>query len=356
MQPTLDARRAEISNAVSRLIETSDSHDDFIRRYNATVMRDPALCGSYEPGSRDIIACLEYSKPLFLAGIREVQQRIDRPTLTQSATRPEASSTVASAEPTVSSTEDGESNGAKSSADSSAPTNAATLSGRTQTSADTGTTNLNSPPATAANASQSSQVLTPTAVATKSDTSPSPGLVPAVRTESEGARFDWSKLTGDAITILVLAAIVSFFALLILGATNKVVIFSNWIDLVATLCGIFAFPVFVAIGSLFELDLLRYAFILIGAAMSLALIAMSFWTAIRFNNNLAVGILVGVFKLLCSLLGIVFLLDLLGKIFGRATGFKGTVVGIVLLAVLGWVSHRLVNGASVMAARANASA
>jgi hypothetical protein len=81
--------------------------------------------------------------------------------------------------------------------------------------------------------------------------------------------------------------------------------------------------------------------------------------AIRSNDSRFVGILVGVFKVLCSVIGIFVLMVAVNKVVKNrqgVDGLKDIATGAAMGGSLGWIVKKLINGERVLAVRAQQQA
>jgi hypothetical protein len=155
------------------------------------------------------------------------------------------------------------------------------------------------------------------------------------------------------LNLLFVGAIVAFVVLLIMGASNRVVIFEDYKD-VAVTAGIFIAGVFgVSLVQQVPADhWLRYVY---GTVTGIVMIAFSFMTvrtAIRSNSSVPLGLFVGIFKVLMALLSIFLLIGSLSRIFGNNSTIAQRTTGFALAGVLFGLFALLVNGRRVRAKRA----
>ena len=151
----------------------------------------------------------------------------------------------------------------------------------------------------------------------------------------------------------------SFIALLVAGMTNRVVIFADGKDLTWTLT-IFVAPVIAFVigatlvpeGREFADETAAAVVSSIGGVIGLIACGMTFMLSIK-HNGLVLGIIIGVFKIMASLLAAICAIGLLGKIFGKDTGsFASRMFAVVVFGILLWMIQKLINGDEVYARRA----
>ena len=151
----------------------------------------------------------------------------------------------------------------------------------------------------------------------------------------------------------------SFVTLLLLGMTNRVVVFADGKDLLWTVC-IFLIPLiafFIAATlvpegqEVFD-DSLSSIVVGIGGVLGSISCVIVFFLSIK-HNGLFVGVIVGIFKVMAAVLAAVCAIGLLGKIFGKDTGsFAARMFAVVVFGTLLWMMTKLINGDEVYERRA----
>jgi len=163
----------------------------------------------------------------------------------------------------------------------------------------------------------------------------------------------------ELIKLIGLIALSSFVLMLVMGMTNRVVIFSDGKDLLNSL-GIIITPIIAFILLLYfepentpvDYDILwgstSSSGIVIIATLCVAYcIIMSYAQAIK-HNNFFLGAVVGTFKVVSSLIITLCAIGWLNKMFGNQYRTIGTwIVMTLLLGLFGWVIRKLVNGEAV---------
>jgi len=154
-----------------------------------------------------------------------------------------------------------------------------------------------------------------------------------------------------ALVIFLITALV----LLVAGARRKVVIYYDFKDLGLSFLTI-VFPVIAWI--LFANDLFESAFFNgvvnwlvapIFCLFSLAFLIECFGRAIIHNRSQALGLVVGVFKLVFVFLSFLVALGQIGKILESMTPVKETIIGAIILIGLYLLMDAMVNGEDVYA-------
>ena len=178
-------------------------------------------------------------------------------------------------------------------------------------------------------------------------------FIPQVCNASSGINSD------QQLTLILWGIGGSFVALLLLGMTNRVVVFADGIDLLWTVC-IFLTPIiafFIAATlvpegqEVFD-DSLSSIVVGIGGVLGLISCVMAFVLSIK-HNGLFVGVIVGIFKVMAAVLAAVCALGLLGKIFEKKGGSTASrLLALAVFGILLWLITRLINGDEVHARRA----
>ena len=157
---------------------------------------------------------------------------------------------------------------------------------------------------------------------------------------------------------LGIVLLISFFIIFIFGITNRVVIFSNGMDLFWT-ASIFLIPILsIIIGvSLQENNSIAenestINILLVGLFLSLFCVLKVILSSIKYNG-LILGLFIGIFKIISAVIIAILSIGLIGKIFNNenATTFQ-RLFSLVLFGILLFVIGKLINGNEVMERRA----
>ena len=156
---------------------------------------------------------------------------------------------------------------------------------------------------------------------------------------------------------LILLVLAGLIALLIAGATNKVVIYYDIKDFAISLApgGIFL------ITALFmesfrkegatEYPVIPYLVLFAGLIAAVWFFIWSIRLSIFYNKSAAIGIIVGIFKVIAALFGTI---SLLGN-FSRMTNKKSTtgddISAAIWITILVWIGKKLINGEQVYIAK-----
>lgn len=148
----------------------------------------------------------------------------------------------------------------------------------------------------------------------------------------------------------------SFLAILIAGLTNRVVIFHDTTDFMWTLSPFLSILVGGIVASTLapengELTIL--AILVWGIAIIVALYGAYMTIAASIQHNgIALGIVVGAFKLLASVLAAVISLGALSKAFESSDISAGKrLMALVIFGLMAWMMTKLINGEAVHAKR-----
>lgn len=152
--------------------------------------------------------------------------------------------------------------------------------------------------------------------------------------------------------LLLVAAGISFVVLLILGMSNRVVIFEDYSD-VGVIAGIFVIGV-VGVSLVQQVPVdhwLRYVYGVATVLVMLILSLMTVRTAIKSNASVPLGLFVGIFKILMAVLAIFLLIGSISRIFGNNTSSGQRIAGFSMAGLLFGLFSLLVNGSRVRTQR-----
>jgi len=146
------------------------------------------------------------------------------------------------------------------------------------------------------------------------------------------------------------AFFVTFFGLLIMGITNRVVIFYDLDDFIISLSPLGS--VIITTGFILYFgEGTRAAEIsaVVGLIVLLIAIIAIFVSSVR-HNGLLTGLIVGSFKLIASLLIVCLTFSLIERFMNPASRMS-RLSYVLLFGLLGWVLYRMINGEKVMQRR-----
>ena len=165
-------------------------------------------------------------------------------------------------------------------------------------------------------------------------------------------------MTPDVIKTIVILSVASFVTMIILGATKKVVIYYNFKDFFVSLVPFLALILALVLILIYSPDsaqkvpegkLSTAQNIVLVICMGIALISIvySFILSVRYNRNIAIGLIVGVFKVLIAILGFLLIASEVASFFDEKTSFKRTLLSAVYIAAFLWIGKLLINGPEV---------
>lgn len=153
--------------------------------------------------------------------------------------------------------------------------------------------------------------------------------------------------------LLLVGAGISFFVLLIMGMSNRVVIFEDYSDVSIT-AGIFVTGV-VGISLVQQVPVdhwLRYVYGITTVLVMSFLSLMTVRIAIRSNASVPLGLFVGIFKILMAVLAIFLLIGSISRLFGNNSSSSQRIAGFAMAGLVFGLFSLLVNGSRVRARRA----
>ena len=166
-------------------------------------------------------------------------------------------------------------------------------------------------------------------------------------------------LDPDLVKLFFILLGVIFVGTVIAGATNKVVIFFNWSDLINTIM-IFICPLVIGGGGMAifqdqngEINETTETIIMVLTAITTAFfIIKSFMLSIKYNKSLLVGLFIGLMKTVIAILGVLILIGYVNELLDDE--YKSIGQWILMVLILGlfvWLGKKLVNGQSVYDAK-----
>ena len=166
-------------------------------------------------------------------------------------------------------------------------------------------------------------------------------------------------VTQDLVKLFFIFVGVIFIGTIIAGATNKVVIFFNWSDLINTIM-MFICPLVIGGGGMAifqnengEINETTGIIILVFTAITtLYFIVKNFILSIKYNKSLIIGLFIGVMKMVVAILGVLIVIGYIGELTDKE--YKTIGQWILLGLIFGffiWLAKKLVNGQSVYATK-----
>ena len=164
-------------------------------------------------------------------------------------------------------------------------------------------------------------------------------------------------ISSDLIIVFWLAFAAVGIGLLIAGATKKVVVYYDGADMAVSAFGVIL-P-FVALwmfsSTPFESTAFNWMFHWflspITGIAGLVCVVCSFRSACHHNRSAALGVFVGVFKVVFVALTIMVILGQIGKMVDDKVSVKDKVLAVIFLAIIGAVAKAMINGPEVYQAK-----
>ena len=166
-------------------------------------------------------------------------------------------------------------------------------------------------------------------------------------------------LDPDLVKLFFILPGVIFVGTVIAGATNKVVIFFNWSDLINTIM-IFISPLVIGGAGMAifqdqngEINETTETIIMVLTVITTAFfIIKCFMLSIKYNKSLLVGLFIGLMKTVVAILGVLILIGYVNELLDDE--YKSIGQWILMVLILGlfvWLGKKLVNGQSVYDAK-----
>ncbi len=167
-------------------------------------------------------------------------------------------------------------------------------------------------------------------------------------------------LSEDTIKTMFLVVIISFFVIMILGASKTVVIYFDFADFLISII-----PVISTIVALFLIEFYKpengnqvinsfgdytgaqKTVIIIAALLSIISIVFAFRLSVKYNKNIPLGILIGIFKIALGTLGILIIIGQIAKIINRDTSLRDHIIALILIGIFLRIGKSLINGVEV---------
>lgn len=165
----------------------------------------------------------------------------------------------------------------------------------------------------------------------------------------------------DLQTTILIAVFIAFVAILIAGATNKIVVYFDASDFLISfmpwgsiLLGRLLLNVYQHDDGVVDFNNLSgiQEFIWY-ASLSVSAIFL-FWSiklSITHNKNILLGLFVGIFKVLSALLGVLVLVGQVGKVLDNKSSTSEALIAILIFGIFIWLGGKLMNGEQVYLAK-----
>src|SRR3989338_3113659 len=156
---------------------------------------------------------------------------------------------------------------------------------------------------------------------------------------------------------LVLLVLVGFIALLIAGATNKVVIYYDIKDFAISFAPWGLLLITAIIASFYEkenqehLQVIQKIMWLIGTLVAAVFFYWSIRLSIFYNRSVSVGIIVGLFKVISALIGVLVVVSSVLKIMDKKSSMRDVMWAMLIISIFAWLGKKLINGEQVYIAK-----
>lgn len=164
----------------------------------------------------------------------------------------------------------------------------------------------------------------------------------------------------DLQTTIVIAVFIAFVAMLIAGATNKIVVYFDASDFLVSfmpwgsmllgriLLNAYQHDGVVDFNNLSGIqEFIWYASLSVSAVFFIWSIKLS----VTHNKNIVLGLFVGIFKVLSALLGVLVLVGQVGKVFNNDSSTNEALVAMLVFGIFLWLGRKLMNGEQVYLAK-----
>lgn len=153
-------------------------------------------------------------------------------------------------------------------------------------------------------------------------------------------------------TIMILI-VVGFVGMLVAGATKKVVIYYDGGDFFISimtwgsiLAGIILVNIYSTEGAIEYStlqEIIRYGSFIMSGIFTILAMKLS----IQHNRNIILGTIIGIFKIIASLIGIVVVVGQIYTFFSDNSNRKDTFIAMIIFGIFIWLGKQLINGEKV---------
>lgn len=151
----------------------------------------------------------------------------------------------------------------------------------------------------------------------------------------------------NLIGILMILAFAGFIILLIAGATNKVVIYYDIKDFLISLAPGLSILIAVLIADNPEMHDIKQIILIAGILIAAGFLIWSVKLSIFYNRNTALGIIVGLFKVISALIGVVVVVSHIFRIMDRKSSLRDVIWAMLIISIFTWIGKKLINGEQV---------
>ena len=158
----------------------------------------------------------------------------------------------------------------------------------------------------------------------------------------------------QVLKLVGLAILGTLVLLIIMGLTNRVVIFYDQADawwsvspFLFLVASVIITHILTPDGQQFGGTPVEKGALVVGAIGALVGIYMTIYNAIRYNRNIVFGLFVGICKVIISLAMALTVMGSLNAIVDKKTSLRGTILITIFLSILGFLWKALINGERV---------
>lgn len=160
----------------------------------------------------------------------------------------------------------------------------------------------------------------------------------------------------DLQTTLVVLVLVGFISLIIAGGTNKVVIYFNMKDFAISFAPWVTLLITVILISIYgnkgqtQHTMVQNLIMIAGAVIAAGFFIWSIKLSIFYNRSTALGIIVGLFKVVSALLGVLVVVSQIMALLGhdeRKHSAASAIFSVMIIGLFVWLGKKLINGEQV---------
>jgi hypothetical protein len=185
----------------------------------------------------------------------------------------------------------------------------------------------------------------PAATVVNAQQDPNPVQVGGLETRlQQNFGLDWKDRLAK---LSLVAALVAFGTLLLLGMTNTIVVWYDWSDFYNTIAIFITGLVGLLLASMIKDPFISPVIAIITLLIVLGLLIQCVRLSIIHNRNILIGLIVGVFKLALSLFSILFVLGMLGDLSDDKKSSGAKLFALWALGIFSWIIYQMINGERV---------
>ncbi len=167
------------------------------------------------------------------------------------------------------------------------------------------------------------------------------------------------ELSPDIKKSIIIAVIIVFIIILILGSTKKVVIYYNFKDFVISILPFLSLIIGIILFLIYQPDVSRNLFtyseytgtqkIIFMLSLVLAILSsiITIVLSIKYNKNIFIGMIIGVFKVIISCLGVLILFFQFLTVLSEKSSSRDKIVATMIIGSLIYITKSLINGEEV---------